>query len=549
MTNILPFLKLMLRHWKLLSIGMLLALITIIAGTALLAVSGWFISAAAFAGLTLSASLAFNFYLPAAVVRALAIIRIVSRYGERVLSHEATFHILSQLRVWLYQHLLPLMPGYLLVRRSSDLLARMVNDVEAMDHVYLRIVSPLVVAVIVLALLCAVLHAFSINIAWTVFVLMIVIAIVLPALSYCLARKPGEQQAKMHSVLRAHSVEFFQGLTALLCFNAAKQQINALAADDQALHHAQRQMASNKAMTTGLITLLSGITVWVAMYLGIPLVHLHQLNGANLALIALLIFGAFEAIMPLTLAFQAWRKTAYSAKRLTAIAKEKPAIEFVPSSVAQPQNAQLCFDKVSIAYRTGHPVIDDFSLTINPGERIAIVGPTGCGKTSIINSLLRFIPLTSGSISLGGVSIDQLTEADLRRMITLVDQRPHVFNGTIANNLRIAKTDATEQEMHAALASAQLDEFIAKLDAGLDTWVGEGGKNLSGGQARRLVIARALLHDAPIVILDEPTEGLDSITAQKVMRSLNSLMQNRSVILISHKPQDVAALVERIVVL
>lgn len=533
-----PFIKLIREHYSWLSLGLLLSLITVVCGIGLLSLAGWFISAAAFAGLTAATAMNFNYFFPAAGVRFFALARIAGRYGERVVNHNTTFKILADLRVWFYQKLEPLAPAYFIQYQSGDLLNRIVSDIDALDNLYLRVVTPGLIALIITGLVFLLLHFFAMSIAWVVLLTLVIAIFLVPIFISRLGQKPGRNITLTTGILRTQIIENLQNLSELLVFNQTNTCLEKMQLNDAILIKNQTVMSYIQGCSNLLINLLSNVTVWLGLIIGIALVHQQQLNGANLALIVFTILATFEVVQPLPVAFQYLGKTKAAAKRLLAITNSKPLVKFVAQSKQKPKNYDIEFKNVSLQYPSSpQQVLHDINLHIKQNENIAIVGKTGSGKTSLINLLARFWEPSSGSIEIGGVNINELSETDLRNTMTIISQKPHIFNTSLRNNLLLAKPNATEEELQHALEIAQLLDVVKQLPEGLDTWMGEHGTRFSGGQIRRLAIARAILHNAPIVIFDEPTEGLDQQMATNLLKTLTTYFANTTLIIITHQPK------------
>jgi ATP-binding cassette subfamily C protein CydC len=275
------------------------------------------------------------------------------------------------------------------------------------------------------------------------------------------------------------------------------------------------------------------------VFRGAGLVNSGQLHGANLALVVLAVMASFEAVMPLPAAYQFLGRTRQAGRRLLEIVDAAPAVVYPAQSAADPPNGGIAFERVVFGYRSEDlPVLTGVDFTVAEGERIAVLGSTGAGKSTLIYLLVRFWDPQSGKIRLGGEDIRNFSEAQLRGHLSVVSQQAHVFNASIRDNLRIARPQADDAQLWEALEAVQLDGFVRSLPDGLGTWTGESGKLLSGGQARRLSVARAVLHAAPVWVLDEPTEGLDRETERRLMNTLFPLTAGRTVLLITHRLED-----------
>lgn len=534
-----PFIRLLLRHWKWMAFGTLFGLLTIIASVGLLSLAGWFISATAAAGLTVATAYLFNFFYPSIGVRLFAIMRTAGRYTERIVCHDTTFRILESLRTWFYRHLEPLAPSRLMHYRSGDILNRIVSDIDALDNLYVRVLSPSVVALLLWLTLLLFLWLFDPVIAGSAFLFLFAAGVVVPAAAVRVSAKPGRQLPRRLADLRVRIVEGLQGLAELLVFGGHQHHLQNVEESNRALLKSQLQMSHIRGISTALITLLSGLAVLTVLYFGADLVNRGALDGADLALVALAVLASFEAVLPLPLAYQYLGQTREAGHRLLEIINAEPAVRFPEASSTRPMTFDIKFEQVNFRYKDEEPLaVREVDFHVPHGQRLAVIGETGAGKSTLIHLLARFWNPTSGRILVGDIDIRALSESDLRRHIAVVSQQPHMFNASLRENLLLARSEASEQDLRQALNSAQLIDFVNSLPDGLDTWIGEAGKLLSAGQARRVAVARAILRDAPIWVLDEPTEGLDRITEQQLMNNLYNLTADRTVLLITHRLVD-----------
>lgn len=531
-----PFVGRFRPQWGWMALGTLLGLVTVTAGIGLMSLSGWFISAAAFAGLSSETAHLFNFFYPSIGVRLFAFARTLARYGERIVSHDATFRILETLRVWFYSRIEATGPGPLGGFRSGDLLTRAVSDIDALDNLYLRVIQPTIVALILTIMLPAFLFSFDAGIALAAAAGIVAAGFALPAVSGKLGAAIGKGIARRISRLRTRIVDGLQGAPELIVFGAAEGYLQALRDENRGLIDDQRRMSHIRGLSTAFTTLLSGLTVGIVLWLGTYGVFRKEMDGASLALVAMATLAAFEGVMPLPAAWQFLGRTREAASRLSEIVRIRAGVVFPEVSATPPRAFDLAFEGVGFRYAAdGPPALDGIFLHIPEGRRVAVLGHTGAGKTTLVNLLVRFWDPTEGRILIGGRDIRSYSEADLRRLISVVSQEAHLFNASVRDNLKLAREDASEADMKSALAAARLLDVVENLPEGLDTWIGEGGRELSGGQARRLSVARALLHDAPIWVLDEPTEGLDTVTEREMMASLYRHSRGKTLILITHR--------------
>jgi ATP-binding cassette subfamily C protein CydC len=534
-----PFLKLFHSHLKWMILGSLCGLLAVVSAVGLLALSGWFISAAAFAGLTVASAQLFNFFHPGIGIRLFAIGRTLARYAERIVSHDATFRILQSLRSWFYIHLEPLAPSRLMMFRSGDILNRIVADIDALDNLYLRVLSPSTVALITSLLLVVFLWIFDPFIALSTGLYLAVAGLGVSAVALKLGEPCGQQITHRTAELRVRIIDTLQGLAELLVFDDYQRHLEAVAHSSRALLKSQLRMSHIRGLSLALITLISGLAVLTALYLAVELVMLDVLNGANLALITLAILASFEAVLPLPAAYQYLGRTREAGRRLLEIVDMQPQITYPDTAVTLCAQPGVTLENISFRYSENAAwALKDVNLQISGGGRFAVIGETGSGKSTLVHLLVRFWNPVSGHIRLADEDIRNLSEAQLRRSISVVSQQPHMFNATLRENLQIARPAAGDDVLWAALKSARLKAFVKSLPQGLDTLVGEAAKLLSGGQARRIALARAMLHDAPLWVLDEPTEGLDTITEKKLMQTVERKTRGRTLLLITHRLVD-----------
>lgn len=540
MKDLWRFLGLMRPYAGWMALGILLSLATLIANVTLMAVSGWFIASMAVAG---AAGVSMNYFTPAALIRASAIVRTGGRYGERLVTHEATLRLLAGLRVWFYQRLEPLAPARLQQYRSGDLLSRIRSDIDTLDHFYLRILLPTITALIGSSLLVLFLLRVDPRLALILATFLLLAGVATPWLVRSLGDAPGRRALAIKSDLRASAVDGVQGLAELEVCGAGEAHAVLISEMSRRLATEQGRLAGLSGLSQAMLGLAANLAMWLGVWTAIPLVHDGGIAPPDLAMVALFTLAAFEAVMPLPSAFQALGETRAAARRILEIVDAEPLVPEPARPVQLPPGFDIAFEGVGFTYPGGDtPALSQIDLDCPEGTKIGIIGPTGSGKTSLIHLLLRFWGPQQGRITLGGIEIGDLDAEDLRRRFAVVSQHTHLFTGTIRDNLLLANPEASQSSLEHACTAAELHGFIASQPDGYDTQVGEAGLALSGGQARRLSIARAVLKDAPILVLDEPTEGLDNPTALALMETLTTLMTGRSVLLITHRAEGLTAM-------
>ena len=512
------------------ALAVLLGVATVAGNVGLLSTAAYVISAAAVV------SYISLLTIPIYLVRFFSVSRSFSRYFERLVSHDLTFRLLGNLRSWFYVRLTPLAPVLLEGYRSGDLLSRLVEDVEELENLYLRAVSPVLVAAVVWGLAFAVLYPFDPALAITVLVFLAAAGVGAPLLVWALSRGLGRRQLELRSELYSRIVEGTQGVQDLLAFGREEEQGRQIEVLNRKLARIERRQALISGLHDSSGDLLTNLAMLVALVLAIPLVAGGEVRGIYLAFLALVALGVFEAATPLGAAFQTIGRTTAAGERLFEVSDSEPTIRNPKSPLPVPEDFTLRFDNVSFRYGEGDPFsLEDVSFALEPGRKVAVVGPSGSGKSTLANLILRFRDPQGGEIRLGGRSLSEYAQEDVRRLVSLVPQSTHVFNDTLRNNLLLADPEANDEALELALERARISSFIERLPDGLDTYVGEHGSRLSGGERRRLAVARALLKDGPLLLLDEPTANLDTVTELEVLASVWEAARDRAALLVTHR--------------
>ncbi len=533
MSDLRFFLRLFKPHSLWLVGGIVLALLTAFSAVTLLTLSGWFISASAIAGLG-GDVLLFNFMLPAAQIRALAITRTLGRYGERLSTHEATFRVLTEIRVWFFAQLIPLALGRLSEVRSGDLLTRMTADIDALDALYLRLFAPAVVAAIGVTAVTVFLYSYSPVISLSAGVLLLIASVAIPWLFNRLGQDSAENTVTLAASLRLRQLELLQGMTDLLANQAYSRFSEAFTKNSTRLIETEADNNRLTALSSTLTLLLSQLALLVALILVVLAYKDGVLSGADIAIVLFCIIAAFELVQPLPQAMQMLGKTQAAAQRVRHLATLTPSINTTKPTSHLANGYDLRLVNVSFRYAQSW-VLKDLNLHIPHGKKIAIIGASGSGKTTLLQLLIRAFEPEHGEIFLGDTAINQLNHDELLRCIGVLSQRSQLFATTIKDNLLIAKPHATQTELNAAINFAGLTQFIGHLPDGINTWVGESGAKISGGEARRIALARLYLKNPSILLLDEPTEGLDSDTERDVLTALADFAKNRTLIMVTHR--------------
>jgi len=535
MRDLIPYLKLYKKHWFGLSLGMLLAFLTLFASIGLLTLSGWFLSAAAIAGLTIARE-TFNYMLPGAFVRGFAMGRTAGRWGERVVSHNATFKLLTDLRIFFFSKLAPLIPGRVSNLRDADLLNRLVADIDAMDHVYLRLISPMIVGTLGIAGLTAVVCWFDVELGLTLGAILLVLLLTWPVLFYKLGKQNGSELTQNKADLRIATLDWLQGYSELTLFGAEKRYRSAIFTMQERLLKNQMFNAHFAGLAQALLMLANGWTLVLMLWLAADGVGGNTPNPM-IALVVFATMASVELLMPIAGAFQHLGQTLTSARRLNEVILAEPDVQFPAEDASHSGEYSIEYRDMSFHYPDGEAqVVKGINLHIPAQHRIAIVGQTGSGKSTLLQLLNRYWDVQQGEILIGGQPIQNWSESQLRQAISVVSQRVDILNGSLRDNLLMASPNADDAALNDVLNKVGLAKLLE--GQGLDTWLGDGGRQLSGGEKRRVGIARALLHNAPILLLDEPTEGLDKQTEQQIMKLFETHFEDKTVVFITHRLVD-----------
>ncbi|HDR2788688.1 TPA: cysteine/glutathione ABC transporter ATP-binding protein/permease CydC [Enterobacter asburiae] len=538
MRALLPYLALYKRHKWMLTLGIVLAIVTLLASIGLLTLSGWFLSASAVVGV--AGLYSFNYMLPAAGVRGAAITRTAGRYFERLVSHDATFRVLQHLRVYTFSKLLPLSPAGLARFRQGELLNRVVADVDTLDHLYLRVISPLVGAFVVIVVVTLGLCTLDAPIALTLGGIMLLTLFLLPPLFYRAGKPTGENLTRLRGEYRQQLTSWLQGQAELTIFGASQRYRARMESTELNWHEAQRRQSELTAFSQALMMLIGGFAVVAMLWMASGGVGGNTQPGALIALFVFCALAAFEALAPVTGAFQHLGQVIASAVRITQITEQEPEVQFQTQQTAVPAQVALQLQDITFAYDgQAQNALEGVNLSVSAGSRIALLGRTGCGKSTLLQLLTRAWDPQHGNVLFNDVPLRVFSEHALRKTVSVVPQRVHLFSATLRENLRLAAPEASDDVLSAMLERVGLHKLLE--DDGLNSWLGEGGRQLSGGELRRLAIARALLHDAPLMLLDEPTEGLDATTESQILDLLANAMVGKTVIMVTHRLRGLAS--------
>ena len=546
MHNFIRLLKLFKPHTGMLLLGAFLASLTVLANVGLLAISGWFLAAMAAAGI---AGVQMNYFTPAGVIRFLAIVRTASRYGERMITHNATFLLLSEIRVNMFKTLSQLNNVDLAMSRSSDLFNRLQNDVDALDKFYLNVLLPIIVALFSIPIVMAFMAMYNADVALVCFTSLIIIGVLLPTLLSHKLHQQADNETQLSAELRSELADTLSGARELAVYQAHAAQL--AHCDSLSKQYNSQLYNRHKAIanSNGLNTLVIQLTMLASVFMIIPLVAIGTMKNVELAMLALFVLASFETVLTLPTAFIELPLTLSAAKRLFDLEDKHSSLAEKPNNLDDQLANQLA-DKSGLGLELSEvnyqylgaksKALSNINFAITPGSKVALVGASGSGKTTLVNLLTGLWPLQSGSLKLttkqDNFELESLSTATRFKQLTIVAQQHHIFDGTLRENLRYAAFDATDEMLIEACENAELGSWLKNLKAGLNTRLGTAGRKLSHGQSRRIAIAQALLRQGNLIILDEPTESLDNHTKQNLLTTLEKIWADKTMLTITHDP-------------
>ncbi len=514
-----------------LALAALLAALTVLFGVGLMATAGYLISKAAERPAILSLEVAI------VGVRFFGIGRPVLRYLERLASHDLAFRVLGRVRVRVYERLEPLAPAELEGHRQGDLLSRVVADVDALQFLYLRGVVPALAALLAGCISVAVTAAFLPAAAVVLGIGLIAGGIGVPLIAGATGRRAARSEPAARGELSAELVELLAGAGELSVFGRGAEALGRARAADQTLTSLASRAAFADGLADALRLLVTGATVTGVLALAVSAHAQDGLDRVLIATLALLALASFEGVQPLAQAARELTSTLAAADRLVELSGRESLVRD-PQHPAElePGPVAVALEDVRARYGPDEPVVlDGVSLRLEPGQRVALVGPSGAGKSTVTNLLLRFLDPEAGRVTIGGCDLRSLRQEDVRRSVAVAGQDSHLFSTSIRENVRLARPEAGDAEIETVLRRARIWDWVTGLPDGLDTLVGEQGRELSGGQRGRIVVARALLAGAPVLVLDEPTAHLDSATAISLLDDVLDTAGGASVLLITHR--------------
>jgi thiol reductant ABC exporter CydC subunit len=516
-----------------LALASLLGALTVVFGVGLMATAGYLIARAAERPAILSLEVTI------VAVRFFGLGRPVVRYAERLASHDLALRVLGGIRARFYERIEPLAPAQLGAYRAGDLLSRMVADVDALQNLYLVGLEPPLVALLAGAVSVGVATAILPAAGMILAAGLLLGGIAVPAISAVLNASAARRMAGARGELTADLIELAGGAPELVAYGSQDAALRRIRSADATLVSLGRRDALAAGAGEGLGLLVSGATVASVLAAAIAASGHGRLDHVLIALLALLALASFDAVTPLVRTARELPATLAAGRRILDVGGETAQVRDPVRPVPAPRwPFAIELQHVRARYPgEARPALDGVTLRLAPGERVALLGPSGAGKTTVANLLLRFLDPETGRVVLGGRDLRDYRQSDVRRAIAVAGQEAHLFAASIRDNLRLGHPEATEDELADALRRARIWEWVASLPGGLDTFVGEEGRELSGGQRQRIVLARALLAAAPVLVLDEPTAHLDGPTAAALIRDVFAAAGDRTVLLITHRSE------------
>ncbi len=532
------------RWWV--AVTALLSFVTLGAGIGLLAMSAFLISKSALVDTTITLALIIL------GVRVFATTRAVSRYAERYVGHLGTFRILTRIRIWFFRGIEPHAPAVLMQHRSGDLLTRILADIDTLQDLYLRVLVPPVAAALAVSLGCILLAGFSPWLGIALFVFVCLCGIAIPLAMHGLTRSSSSSLVHDQADLNATLVEGITGIADLVAFGREDLLLGRSEHITAAQQPARKQLAQARGIAAGLTALLVGLAALTVLGFGVSLVSDGSLEGVYLAILPLVVIATFEAVGPLSAAYEHLGRSRAAATRLVELV-DTPASVVKPSASAKltlSRNTSaghtmvdLTVTDLSFRYAEGEPLIlQQASVQIPAGSFAVITGPSGSGKSTLCNLLLRFWEYSQGSIQLNECELNRLGLDEARSVVALVAQHDHLFDTTLRDNLLLGDSRAEDERLLEACDAVCLGDWVRSLSAGLEERAGENGNRLSGGERQRVMIARALLTEAPILILDEATEHLDEEMQLEVLRGILKRRSGLTTIMITHEAPNISGI-------
>lgn len=468
-------------------------------------------------------------------VRFFGIARGVFRYFERYISHEVTFKLLAKFRLWFFESLAPLVPSKTVDYTSGDLLTRAIEDIESLEHIFVRVISPPFVLVAVSVLMFALLNIFNITYALVFVIIFFATSLGIPILTFLMSNKLGQKIVQLKSELEKRTIDNLKGLPEIIVYNQREKWEKEILNIQSQIVNAEYKMNLIQSLHESLTGLAMNFTVAVMLFIAIQDVSKGALEGVYLSVITIGIMASFEIVFQIPLAFQYLNKSIEAGKRLFEITDVKSDEINDNKATQNLKDFNLSIKNISFSYDGKRKTLSNISFELKENQSIAIVGASGSGKSTLVNLLTRLWNYDEGDILLGNISYNNLSPQQIRNVISVIPQKVHLFTGTIRENLFLANSNATEEEMYSVIKQVDLMNLIENFPNKLDTHIGEFGKKLSGGESKRLLMARALLRNTPIIIFDEINSHIDYLTERKILQTVKDISKLKRIIFITHR--------------
>lgn len=468
-------------------------------------------------------------------VRFFGLSRGIFRYLERIVSHSVNLRVVARLREDFYRRIEPGAPANLVSYRSGDLLQRVIGDLETLENFYVRVIAPFVVAAVVVLGVSLFVGGYAVELGILLAAGMILTGFLQPLVSLLLTRKLARQQVQARAQSSAKLVELLQSLEDLQAGNAQDHFYQGLRTEFQQSAKTQVGLGWLTGVNNGMVFLLTNLTLLALLVLAIPLVNQGSINGVTLAVVALVAISSFEAVNPMSAAMQQFNASQAAAQRLFSIGETELKPPSEQDELRNIKSPLIRFDSVSLVYPLAkEKILDQITFDLPYGKKIAVVGSNGAGKSSLVSMLLGFVQPAEGNLFLLGEETLRPGAEIIRPFLAVQLQSPYLFSDSVRKNLLLAAPEASDTRLLQVLAMVGLSEWVQSLPQGLDTWIGEHGEKMSGGERQRLSLARVFLQDKPFLILDEPTASLDAVNSQRVINAFLEEKSEAGMLVITH---------------
>lgn len=537
--ELVPWLRLLARRRRRMLLGALLMGLTVAAAIGLLGLSGWFITATALTGALLAAGVAagIDVYVPGAGIRLFAVVRTVSRYLERLYNHDTVLRLLADLRGGMFLALARLDAKTLSRQRASEWLNRLTADIDTLDNLYLRQLAPPAVALLAVLVVALLLGLFVPPAAILTGAMLLLLLAWITVGQATLGMAASQRRVVSVDRLRSRVIEHVQGLAELRAFGASEAHRERIHQEADELYRDQRYLGRLTAFGNAFVGVGVSLTMLVALWLGAQAYHAGLITGPVMVMMPLAVLALGETFAGLSVGFSHFGATRAAARRLNAMGRSRSTLATPQTPVSLPRgHAELRLDEVTLCYPGSlSPALQQVTLRLGPGERGVLLGASGAGKSSVAQLATRLVDPDEGCVMFGGIELRQASLGELHSRVAYLTQQTELFDDSLAANLRLASPQANNSQLWHVLKLVELDGWAASLPQRLETRVGESGRQLSGGQARRVALARILLREASLVILDEPFAGLDRPLACRIAQRLDACLAGRSVLYLLHQ--------------